>query len=224
MKILALDTSTEFCSVAVSVDARVLERVEPGNRHAERILALVDALLAEAGLSLKQLDAVAYGRGPGSFTGLRIGAGVAQGLAFGADRPVVPVSSLAALAQDVTDASHILAALDARMNQVYWGAFRRNARGFMEKAGEECVTSPAEAPMPAGENWVGAGPGWAAYAAELSRRAGARLAATRPGALPTARAIAALANEALPQGRAIRPEGAVPVYLRDNVAEKSGKA
>ena len=221
MKLLAFDTSTEYCSVAVSVDGRVLERSEAGNRHAERILSMVDALLAESGVSLKQLDAIAFGRGPGSFTGLRIGAGVAQGLAFGAERAVVPVSSLAALAQGV-DAPRVLAALDARMNQVYWGAFIRNAEGLMQPAGEECVSSPSDVPVPAGENWIGAGPGWAAYEAALNKRCGAQVKQVFPSALPTARGIAQLAA-AVSAGQAIKPELAIPIYLRDNVAVKAAK-
>ncbi|MEK7735076.1 MAG: tRNA (adenosine(37)-N6)-threonylcarbamoyltransferase complex dimerization subunit type 1 TsaB [Pseudomonadota bacterium] len=223
MNILALDTSTEYCSVAVSVDGKILDRSESGNRHAERILSMVDALLAEAGLSLKQLDAIAFGRGPGSFTGLRIGAGVAQGLAFGAELPVVPISSLVALAQGV-DAPRVLAALDARMNQVYWGAYRRNPQGLVELVGEECVASPADVPMPPGEGWIGAGPGWAAYGEALKQRIGARLSTVFPEALPSARSIAQLATAAVSFGQIVRPEQAIPVYLRDNVAAKMTKA
>ncbi len=222
MRILALDTSTEYCSVAISVDGRVLERSEAGNRHAERILSMVDVLLVEAGLSLKQLDAIAFGRGPGSFTGLRIGAGVVQGLAFGAERAVVPVSSLAALAQGV-DAPRVLAALDARMNQVYWGAFTRNTEGLMEPAGEECVSSPSDVPVPAGERWVGAGPGWAAYETLLRKHCGARVKEVFPSNLPSARAIAQLAVAEFCAGHVIKSELAIPVYLRDNVAVKVAK-
>ncbi len=222
MKLLALDTSTEFCSVAVSVDGRVLERSEAGNRHAERILSMVDALLAEAGFSLKQLDAIAFGRGPGSFTGLRIGAGVAQGLAFGAGKPVAPVSSLAALAQGV-DAPHVLAALDARMNQVYWGAFCRSASGLMEPAGEECVAGPSDVPVPTGDSWMGAGPGWAAYEAALTKRCGSQLGGVVATAMPSSEAIAQLGEAIVRAGKAIRPESATPVYLRDNVAVKATK-
>src|SRR4030066_555403 len=114
MKLLALDTATEVCTVALWLDGEVLERSEPGGEPAERILPVVDALLAEAGLVLTQFDALAFGRGPGSFTGLRIGAGVAQGLAFGADLSVVPVSSLAALAPG-QDAAGGVPAVDCAM-------------------------------------------------------------------------------------------------------------
>src|SRR5258707_1196536 len=121
MKLLALETSTEACSVALSLDGAVVERFELGQRHGERLLPMVQEILSESGVALTQLDALAFGRGPGSFTSLRIGAGVTQGLAFGADLPVVPVSSLAVLAQG-ENAAKILAAFDARMRQVYWGA------------------------------------------------------------------------------------------------------
>lgn len=223
MKLLALDTSTENCSVAVFADGRLLERNESGNRHAERILSMVDALLAEAGLSLKQLDAIAFGRGPGSFTGLRIGAGVAQGLAFGAGLPVVPISSLAALSQGV-DAPRVLAALDARMNQVYWGAFQRNPEGLMEPVGEECVADPDAVSLPEGHDWTGAGSGWDACHVALARRAGSRLRDWRPQQSPQARSMAELARAAVKAGQTVSPEQAVPVYLRDNVAAKPVRA
>jgi len=143
MKLLALDTSTEACTVAIAVDGRAMERFSVGGNHSEQILPMVQELLAEAGASLKELDAVVFGRGPGSFTGLRIAAGVTQGLAFGADRPVVPVSSLAALAQG-QNADRVLAAFDARMQQVYWGAYVRGPGGLVELTGEESVLAPSE--------------------------------------------------------------------------------
>ena len=156
MKILALDTSTEACSVALWADGTVTERYELGSQHSGRILPMTQEVLAEAGLVLTQLDAVAFGRGPGSFTGLRICAGVAQGLAFGADVPVVPVSSLAALAQGV-DAPRVLAAFDARMEQLYWGAYVRNAQGLVEPGGTEKVVAPRDVPVPADSGWKGTG-------------------------------------------------------------------
>ncbi len=219
MKLLALDTATEACTVALWLDGNVLERNELGGQHAERLLPMVDTLLAEAGLALTQLDALAFGRGPGSFTGLRIGAGVTQGLAFGADLPVVPVSSLAALAQGV-DAPRVLAAFDARMQQVYWGAYRRNAQGLMELQGNEQVLSPQQVPVPDDEGWVGAGPGWDAYHAGLQPHLGQRLTAWYPQLLPQARHVAELAVSAFRAGATVAPGSALPVYIRDDVAVK----
>lgn len=219
MIILALDASTEACSVAIWTDGAVVERFESGTQHSERILAMVDELLVETGYALTRLDAIAFGRGPGSFTGLRVGAGVAQGLAFGADIPVVPVSSLAALAQGV-DAPRVLTAFDARMHQVYSGAYIRNAQGIVEPAGDETVTPPAEIPLPPGNDWVGAGNGWDLYHAALLARLGGRVTAWRKQACPRARDVARLGAAAFEAGRAVAAELALPVYVRDEVAVK----
>lgn len=219
LKILALETSTEACSAAVWADGKVVERFETGNQHSDLILPMVQAVLAEAGLALMQLDAVAFGRGPGSFTGLRIGAGVAQGLAFGADRPVVPISSLAALAQGV-DAPRVLAAFDARMGQIYFGAYVRNDHGLVELTGAEQVIAPTGIPLPEGKDWVGAGSGWDQYHALLSARLGERLARWEKQIYPRARFVAELAVAAYQAGRTVAAEQALPVYLRDEVAVK----
>src|SRR3990172_5272359 len=223
MKLLALDTATEVCTVALWLDGEVLERFEPGGQHSERILPMVDALLAQAGLALGQLDALAFGRGPGSFTGLRIGAGVAQGLAFGADLPVVPVSSLAALAQG-QDAPKVLAAYDARMQQVYWGVYARNAQGLMGLQGGEIVIAPKDVPMPDGAGRMGAGGGWDQYAGELSLRLGDKIKEWRRQCLPRARHVAELGAAAFQAGQAVPPEQALPVYVRDEVAVKKSPA
>lgn len=219
MKILALDTSTEACSVALAIDGSVYDDAVLGQQHSSRILSMVDALLAEAGLRLNQLDAIAFGRGPGLFTGLRIGTGVVQGLAFGADLPVVPVSSLAALAQ-AQDAIHVVTAVDARMSQVYWGVFRREAKGTLESIGEECVTAPQSVPLPPAGRWRGVGSGWDRYAEALAKRLGARLESWVPERYPRARDVAALAAVDLKRGQTVTPEQALPVYVRDQVARK----
>ncbi len=219
MKLLALDTATEACTVALSLNGEVLEHSEPGGQHAERILPMVDALLAEAGLVLTQLDALAFGRGPGSFTGLRIGAGIVQGLAFGAGLPVAPVSSLDALDQG-QDAVKVLAAFDARMQQVYWGVYVRNVQGFMEAQGAEGVFSPLLIPEPEGAGWHGAGPGWDAYHAELRQYLGSSLTGWQPHCFPRARHVAELGVAALQAGHAVAPEDALPVYIRNDVAIK----
>jgi len=222
LKILALETSTDACSVAVWADGNVVERFETGNQHSELILPMVQAVLVEAGVALTQLNAIAFGRGPGSFTGLRIGAGVAQGLAFGANLPVVPISSLAALAQGV-DAPRVLAAIDARMGQVYFGAHAKNDKGLVELVGVEQVVSPAEIPLPKGRDWVGAGSGWDQYHALLSARLDGRLARWERQASPRARFVAELSSAAYRAGQAVAAEQALPVYLRDEVAVKQAK-
>lgn len=221
MKLLALDSATEACTVALWIDGEVLERNESGGKHAERILPMVNELLSEAGLSLKQLDGIAFGRGPGSFTGLRIGAGVTQGLAFGADLPVIPISSLAALAQGV-DALRVVAAFDARMRQVYWGTYQRGADGLMTPATPETVVDPATAPLPAGPGWIVAGSGWDAYKGILEPLTSASGGSGLPGIIPQARHVAALALSRLQAGDVVSPELAVPVYIRDDVAKKFG--
>lgn len=222
MKILALDTSTEACSVATWVDGSVVERFETGNRHSELILPMVQAVLGETGLGLTQLDAIAFGRGPGSFTGLRIGAGVAQGLAFGADLPVVPVSSLAALAQGV-DSPRVLAAFDARMGQVYFGAYASDGHGLVELSGIEQVIAPDRIPLPEGKDWVGVGGGWDQYHALLLVRLGDRVLRWQKQVYPRARFVAELAIAAYRLGQAVSAEQALPVYLRDEVAVKRVK-
>ena len=222
LKILSLDTSTEACSTALWADGAVVERFESGGRHSERILPMVQEVLAEAGLVLTQIDVIAFGRGPGSFTGLRIGAGVAQGLAFGADLPVVPVSSLAALAQGV-DAPKVLAVFDARMDQVYWGAYARNARGIVECCDEEKVLAPKDVPVPVDADWVGAGSGWDQYAAILLVRLATRVREWRAQCFPLARFVAQLGADVHAQGGALAPEQALPIYLRDEVAVKRKK-
>jgi tRNA threonylcarbamoyladenosine biosynthesis protein TsaB len=220
MKLLAVDTATEACSVAVAVNGEYHEHFELGRRHSEGILVMVEAVLADTGLALTQLDAIAFGRGPGLFTGLRIGAGVTQGLAFAAGLPVVPVSSLAALAQGTGNA-RVLAAIDARMNQVYWGAFVRGANGLVEPVGNEVVSDPAQVPIPSGTQWVGAGSGWDQHHAALLTRLDGRAQSWRPDVWPRARDVAALGTAALAAGGAVSPEQAVPVYIRDDVAVKA---
>lgn len=217
MKILAFDTATQACTAAVWIDGSAHERLELGQRHAERLLVLIDDVLAEAGVALNDLDAIAFGRGPGSFTGLRISAGVAQGLAFGADLPVVPVSSLAALALGAP-APKVLAAIDARMQQVYWGAYVKNA--VMELQGEEIVTAPSEVPLPAGAGWIGAGSGWDQYADALQTRLKEHVTQWLRGCYPRARAVAELGAAGFAAGKAVAPEQALPVYIRDDVAVK----
>jgi len=219
VKLLAFDTSTATCSVALMLGDRIHEREVRGMRHAETILPSVQALLREADVKLRDLDVIAFGRGPGSFTSLRIGASVVQGLAFGAGVPVVPVSSLAALAQSC-GAQRVHAAIDARMGQVYAATFERGKDDLVIANGPECVCTPDEAPLPDGMGWTGSGSGWDQYADALSARLGARLEKWLPGQFPRASAVGALATARYLAGEALPPEQALPVYVRDDVARK----
>ncbi|HZF14501.1 MAG TPA: tRNA (adenosine(37)-N6)-threonylcarbamoyltransferase complex dimerization subunit type 1 TsaB [Steroidobacteraceae bacterium] len=224
MKILAIDTATEACSAALAIGATVLARYEePGRGHAERILPMIDEILAEAGVALTALDAIAFGRGPGAFTGVRIAAAVAQGLAFGAGLPVIPVSSLAALAerglaQSPADAA--LACIDARMAEVYWGGFRRTAPSSIEALGDERVTAPGAVMLgEAGSarlRWIGVGTGFGAFPG-LAARLGIDTAAVDARLLPRAHEMTRIGMREFAAGRARDPERAVPVYLRDKV-------
>ncbi len=202
------------------MDGTVYERFEVvGQQHSARLLPMIEEVLAEAGLGLAQCDGLAFGRGPGSFTGLRIGAGIAQGLAFGVALPVVPISSLAALAQG-QKAVRVLAAFDARMGHLYWGRYVCNAGGLMEPAGAERVCLPAHVVVPSEGNWLGAGSGWDRYADQLLAVLDGAVSEWRPDQFPHARDVARLGVCLLEQGKAVSAEAAVPVYLRNNVAKK----
>lgn len=227
MKLLAIETSTIACSAALFDGAEARARFEIAPReHAELLLPMIDALLAEAGWSRAQIEAVAFGRGPGAFTGLRIAASVAQGIARGLDIPVVPVSTLAALAHGAMrdgQGGRILAAMDARMREVYWGVYARDDAGQPVLWGDECVCPAAAAPLPKCAGWFGAGDGWAAYGEVLRPRLGARLAGWDAGRYPHARDVAQLAAPIYKEGGGLPPEQALPVYLRDNVAQPRQK-
>ena len=219
MRLLAFETATEACSVAVYVDGQVHARhaIAP-RRHAELALPWADALLAEAGVARSMLDAVACGRGPGAFTGVRLAIALTQGIALGLDLPVVGVSTLAALAQGApTDAARVVAAIDARMGEVYLGEFLRDADGCVSAAADERLAPPDGLPLPAGP-WAGVGTGFAAQESTLARRASADAVSIDATALPHAAAVARLAARALRNGEAIAAEQLVPAYLRDKVA------
>ena len=222
MKILALETSTERCSVALWIAGRVLEQVHTAvHTHAEVILPMVEALLAEAGVSLRQLDALAFGRGPGGFTGVRVATAVVQGLAFGAERPVVPVSDLMALAAGAHRLhawEKILVCVDARMHEIYWCAYEATTPDRMTARAEEQLSAADAVATPDSGPWYGAGSGFAAYGVELTQRLGKTIAGQDAALLPTAEDIARLAVPLMAEGRAVSAEAALPVYLRDQVA------
>lgn len=220
MKLLALDTSTEYCSVAIWRDGAVEARdAHAGQRHSELLLPMVDALLGEHGLELRDLDAIAYGQGPGSFTGLRIGCGVTQGLAFGAGLPVVGVSTLMAMAE-AAQAERAVCCLDARMGQVYHAAYARSGADWRAVHAPSLCTPVEAPPLPAGA-WTGCGSGFKAHGPALGARYEARLTDIRPEIFPHAREIARLAARELEAGKGVPAEHAVPVYIRDKVALKT---
>jgi len=242
VRILAIDTATESCSAALLVEGQLLQRAQRLERgHARVILPMVDELLGEAGVRLVTLSAIAFGRGPGAFTGVRLAASVAQGLAFGAGLPVVPVSDLQALAQralnDDRAVARVLVCADARMREVYWACFERSSQSLAGRSREERVSPPADVRLPSA--WVpggrpdsqgtaaspqpgqrvgtlaGVGSGFAVYP-ELRSELG--LDVVLEGLLPRAAEIAQLAVPEVAAGRFLPPEQALPVYLRDDVA------
>ncbi|MDR2877448.1 MAG: tRNA (adenosine(37)-N6)-threonylcarbamoyltransferase complex dimerization subunit type 1 TsaB [Chromatiales bacterium] len=227
MKLLALETSTIACSAALLIDGEIRERYEIApRRHADLLLPMLDALLAEAGITPRDLDALAFGRGPGAFTGLRIAAAVAQGVAFAADLPVVPVSTLAALAQDGVDdgaGQRILTAMDARIGEVYWGAFEVGTNGLVVARDEERVCAPEEVSVPEGDNWYGVGDGLSAYAEALTNAAGEALRSSDAARWPRARAVARLAAHDYARELAVPAVAALPVYLRERVASTTAE-
>ena len=217
MKLLALETSTEACSVAVWIDGEVRERFELApRRHAELALPWAEQLLAEAGIAKSQLDAIAVGRGPGAFTGVRLAIAIAQGIALALDRPVLPVSTLAALAMRA-QGDRIIAAIVSRMGEVYRAAFARSGDGLLA-LGDEVVAKPDAVLIPEGDNWHAVGTGFAAGDGALQARLQGRLASVDAGALPHAADVARLGALAFERGEAIAPERIEPAYLRNKVA------
>lgn len=222
MKLLAIDTATEACSVALNLDGEILERytIEPRS-HASQILPMVDEVLAEAGTTLTALDAIAFDRGPGSFTGIRIGTSVVQGLAFGAELPVVPVSSLATVVQGAAQhlaTPRVVAMLDARMNEIYWATYILEGGQWLLQE-EERISSPAQIQLVPGR-WAAVGTGWGAYQQTLQQLAGIEWAETLPDQLPRAADLLVLAAHQWQQQGGVKPMQALPVYLRNDVAKK----
>lgn len=222
MKILAVETSSEYCSVALWQDGAVTERRElVGQKHSEMLLAMLDGLLQDSGLRIQDLDGIGFGKGPGSFTGVRIACGVAQGLAFGANLQVVGVCTLQALAQ-ASGRDKVIAALDARMGEIYLAAYEK-IDGAWVTIVEPCLCKAAAAPLLAGAGWYGAGSGFAVYGAELSARYAGQLNGVDAQAVLQAGAVAQLAANEFAQGHALDAAQALPLYLRDKVALKTSE-
>lgn len=219
LNFLAFDTATEWCSAALWRDGACTARAEhAGQRHSEMLVPMLRALLDEAGMDFPDLDALVYGMGPGSFTGLRIACGVAQGLALAADLPVLGVNTLEALAEQ-SGAARVVACLDARMREVYAGIYQRGDDGWRCLSGP-LVCRPDAVPLPPGSGYLGVGSGFAAYA-ELARTLDGCLDDVDGACIPHARAMARLALPRLARGEARPAEHAEPLYVRDKVALKT---
>lgn len=226
MKILAIETATEACSAALDIDDSCIHRFEVAPRqHTTLILPMIDELLLEADIQINELDAIAFGQGPGAFTGVRIAIGVIQGLAFAHDLAVIPISTLAALAQHFTNKhDYVAASIDARMQEIYWGLYKKDESGLMQPVIEEKICSPNECPIPTEDNWFGVGSSWNTYSEELQSRFDNSLSGFNGNALPTAVDVIALAKAAYREGKAVSVEEAMPVYLRNKVADKPKEA
>ena len=218
MNILALDTSSTACSVAIQHADQIeyLHKNAP-MQQAKLILPMIHELLAACSLSLDQIDAIAYGCGPGSFTGIRIASSVVQGLAYAADKPVIPISSLAALAQSAfmeNQCTKMLVAVDARMEQIYWAVYEVGQTGCVELIGQEVLCKPEEIDLPEGSDWCGVGDGWEKYSENLSTRLGYQPEPLYTTQLPTAQAILQLAKLKFDKCQWIAASLATPTYLR----------
>jgi len=222
MQILAIDTSTEYLSLALWIDGRVLSRdIHAGQSHSQQILPTLRDLLTEAQLDLDALDGIAFGAGPGSFTGLRIACGVTQGLAFGAGLPVVEVSTLQALAQQ-SGAKKVIACLDARMGEIYYAAYEKKDDVWFEVIAP-ALFKPEQAPALQGNDWVGVGTGWLAYPEMLNQVYQDHLVEPpKPehSSHPTALAIAEIALPVFAAGQAKAAHEVAPIYIRNKVALK----
>ena len=222
MNILALDTSTEFLSLALQFKGQLYARhLHAGQSHSQRILPLLRELLDEAGAGMHDLQGIAFGAGPGSFTGLRIGCGVAQGLAFGAGLPVVGVSTLMALAE-ASGQTRVIACLDARMGEVYHAAYERAGAGWKAQLAPG-LYKPDAVPAVDGDGWSGAGSGWAAYGDVLAAQYGQQLGLVLADACPQAVAMLRLAEPEFAAGRGTSAAEAAPVYVRNRVALKTSE-
>jgi len=221
MNLLAIETATEACSVALIHGEELIARSEIApRRHTELVLPMADELLAEAGISRHALDAIAVGRGPGAFTGVRLAVSLAQGMALALDLPVITVSSLAALALEAPEeeGTAILAVIDARMGEIYAASYRRDGEGGLLALDDERIGTADTLLLPQAAAWQVVGSGWAAYAAALSQRLTGTLHSADGLRYPQAVHVAGLALREFKAGHAQAPELALPVYLRDKVA------
>ena len=242
MKLLAVETSTEACSAALYIDGTVSDRFElTPKEHTRLILPMIASLMSEADLKPQQLDALAFSCGPGSFTGVRIATGVIQGIAMGADLPVVPVSTLAAIAQVFFDKNKTIkqqdktqsegnlsslnityTAMDARMGEIFWGVYRRDEHNLATLISQETVSLASDVEFP-NILGIGVGSGWGVYHQELLARLSGLVSEYEDLHLPSAHAVARLGVRNFDCGLAVAVEQAMPVYLRDKVAKKESE-
>jgi len=225
-KILAIDTATEACSAALYIDGVITEKYQLAPReHTQLILKMIESLLIDAKLTISDLDALSFGRGPGSFTGVRITTGIVQGLAFAGDLSVIPVSTLASIAQlahENHQQKYVLAGIDARMGEMYWGCYQLNENNLMVLSGNEKV-SPANRVTvneKLSTNWCGAGSAWESYAEQLNAQLGENITDVYADYFPRASTIVKLAVDAWKCGETVEAAKAQPVYLRNDVAKK----
>lgn len=222
MRVLALETSTEYCSVALWQDGAIVERSDLAvQKHSEMLIAMLDALLKDEGCGIKDMDGIAFGKGPGSFTGVRIACGVTQGLALGANLPVVGVCTLQALAE-ASGQPRVIAALDARMGEIYHAAYEKQGDDWITLS-EPRLCKPQDAPLVPGDDWFGAGSGFATHGIALTERYTGQLQGVNGAAVPQAAAIAALGAAQFAQGGGVDAAQALPLYLRDKVALKTSE-
>jgi tRNA threonylcarbamoyladenosine biosynthesis protein TsaB len=222
MRVLALETSTEYCSVALWQDGVVAERNElAGQKHSEMLMAMLDDVLKRGGVKLGQLDGIAFGMGPGSFTGVRIACGVTQGLALGANLPVAGICTLEALAEG-SGKRRVIAALDARMHEIYHAAYEKHGEVWATVS-EPFLCKPDEAPPVPGNDWFGAGSGFAVHGAALVERYAGQLQGMDTAAVPQAAAIAVLGATQFAHNLGVDAADALPLYLRDKVALKTAE-
>lgn len=222
MRILALETSTEYCSAALWLDGVVAERSElAGQRHSELLLPMVDMLLHAENIALRDLDGIAFGAGPGSFTGVRIACGVAQGLSLGANLPVVAICTLLALAE-ASGQDRVIAVIDARMAEVYHAVYQKLG-GRWTTLSEPGLYPPQQAPAVSGAGWFGVGSGFIAHEDMLQEHYAANLDGVNAAAVPEAGAISRLAAQRFLDGEGVDAAQALPLYLRDKVALKTAE-
>lgn len=225
MKILSFDTATDACSAALSIDGEIIQEFQIApQKHAELLLPMIDCLLQDVGIRRREIDAVAFGCGPGSFMGVRIATGIAQGIAYGIQCPVIPISTLRALAQtayEKLETTHALVGWDARMNEVYWGAYELGEHQLMVPVQEDHLSAPENLTFTSELSWFAVGNAWEIYKNQFKSLEMPKLTVVSQEIYPTAEAIAKIAIQAFQESHPVlSPLEVEPTYLRNKVARK----